>query len=320
MSSASMSGPESPIVVFCATDDAFALPAAVMLSSCLRNYRGSARIEVRILDGGVTAANKHRIERVLSPFDVHAKWESLNLHLVADLPTSGRISASAYSRLWIPELLPEGTTRAIYLDCDMLVEGCIGELWKQEIGDACFLAATNPGRKALLSEYDVGGCPDVVYSADQAAFNSGVLLMHVPRMREHRLADRAFDFARKWPQFVRREQDEGALNAVSVGKWGKLDPKWNQLVSNKKDQPFRRREDGILHFVGRVKPWIPSKTIPDQEDDVGLAHRLYAQHLQTSGIFGPMAATRQRLVTLVSRRIRRWRPLISGGLRAFSRR
>ncbi len=45
--------------------------------------------------------------------------------------------------------------------------------------------------------------------------------------------------------------DQDALNMVLAGDWLILDPKWN-TSKGKADADF---SDGIIHFLGKVKPW-----------------------------------------------------------------
>src|SRR5688572_10626619 len=52
--------PMNPVVLVCGADDGFARPLAVTLYSALRNYRGSAPVQVHIVDGGISSANRAR--------------------------------------------------------------------------------------------------------------------------------------------------------------------------------------------------------------------------------------------------------------------
>ena len=65
--------------------------------------------------------------------------------------------------------------------------------------------------------------------------------------------------------------DQDALNAVLAGRWGSLDPSWNQQIVRKTRDSlpqlllshlpgFRKlppRPPGILHFISDKKPWLP---------------------------------------------------------------
>jgi lipopolysaccharide biosynthesis glycosyltransferase len=98
---------------------------------------------------------------------------------------------------------------------------------------------------------------------------------------------------------------------VSVGRWRRLDPVWNQFLSQGGGQYiFRYRPDGILHFTTSSKPWDPRSIRYPQTDDVRRAFRQYRGYLWQSGWFQAAAAVQQRATYSLWRTVRGARRLV----------
>ncbi|PHM05919.1 glycosyltransferase [Nostoc sp. 'Peltigera malacea cyanobiont' DB3992] len=71
--------------------------------------------------------------------------------------------------------------------------------------------------------------------------------------------------------------DQDALNAILAGKWGELEPGWNQMpylfqYSSWQDSPFTEdvfnqliNNPDIIHFSTKDKPWHNSCNHPDKD-------------------------------------------------------
>ncbi len=253
------------ITVALAADDAFSGQLAVCARSLLANYPG-VRGEVRfvILDGGISAGNRERIESVLN--GASTAWHDCSA-LYTDL-TEGQIgSHAAYYRLALPELC-DGE-RVLYLDCDIVVLGDVGVLWEADL-DGCPLAAavdyggaTAGSRQGLLNYRELGLPPDA------PLFNSGVMIIDLQKWREEDISEKVRSYVARSPEFV-RWCDQDGLNAVCCGRWKALDPAWNQQAfiygwQSAEDGPLTAEEyeralvrPCVVHYSTRHgKPWRP---------------------------------------------------------------
>ena len=281
-----------PLVLVCAADDGFAMPLAVTLYSALLNYRGPLPIKVCIVDGGIRAPNRKRVDRVLGDLGVVAEWLEPDWRPVQRLVVSQRYPASIYLRLLIPRLLPDWVGKAIYLDSDLLVHGNISDLWDVDSRGKALLAVQDEGAPTVGSPLGLANYRDLGLDPSTVYFNSGVLVFDLRLWRERRLADRVIEYVAAHPNQLRfGEQD--ALNAVLAGGWGVLDAKWNQLVSPWEGHDAREYIPGILHFVSRCKPWNP-----------GGAHWtnfIYDRYLKRSGWYNSLEWWKYYVPLLVQR-------------------
>src|SRR5262245_1966338 len=105
-------------------DDRFAIPMAVTLYSALANTKKTRSVSDYILDVGISSHTRRKLEDVLQTLDVNVRlhWVTPDLLSLSGMKTTSDFSAAVYLRLLTPELIPDNTDRAIYLDSDLVVE------------------------------------------------------------------------------------------------------------------------------------------------------------------------------------------------------
>lgn len=273
---------QDSIVVVSGADDAYTLPLAVTIASAIETLAADRRLEVFILDGGITDSSKKRLHASWDDPRVEVNWVSVNRELFQKFPVSHHVNASTYMRLAIAEYLPDSVERAIYLDADMLVCKDLGCLWDEPQGDAAALAVQDyaaPYIDASTSLEDfqkaapylaavnpIANYRDLQLPADAPYLNGGMLVINVRAWRERGLTKRFFECLD-----VHREHvlwwDQYALNVVLAGDWRELDLRWNQgahlfVYPHPDDSPFDSTtyqqivdDPWIVHFCSPDKPW-----------------------------------------------------------------
>jgi lipopolysaccharide biosynthesis glycosyltransferase len=273
-----------PCVVL-AADEGFALPLAATVRSALDNLAPGRRLNLYLLDGGISESTKRRLERSWPEHNRRLTWIDVDPAALADAPTSGHVNLVAYYRILMPRLLPTELRRAIYLDADLIVRADLSRLWECELGDHWCLAAQDPAApwidsEASLADFDRQGrhlgspCPVANYrqlglDPTAAYLNSGVLLVDLDAWRNVDLSSQLLacleqnkEHALWWDQY--------ALNVVLAGRWGRLDTRWNQgahvfRFPTWSQSPYDRqtlerlcRDPFIIHFTTSSKPWHAS--------------------------------------------------------------
>ncbi len=117
------------IVVVCAADGAYVRQLAAMLTSLVEHLDPRRALSVGIVDGGIPAADRERISRLVVRANVRLRWLAARLHSLAELPVWGLLPHVVYQRLLLPELVREVAHKAIWLDCDIVVQQDVGRLW-----------------------------------------------------------------------------------------------------------------------------------------------------------------------------------------------
>jgi lipopolysaccharide biosynthesis glycosyltransferase len=256
------------IHVVLAADVNYAMPLTVAICSVAINCDKKCGLLFHLIQNGIVQKLRSKIERSLEMTgfpDARVNWIDAPLERVADFHIAHPwITSMAYARLLIPELLPADVEKAIYLDCDIVVNEDIGELWHMNLGEKSLFAVRDEidtvshPRKGLKNYRELG------IPADAHLFNSGVLLMNIKKWRECGTADQLLSYLRTNRAIIHMG-DQEALNAVLWDDWSELDYRWNwqipwrgyRLGREKKSWLPETTRKSIIHFTTGEKPWLP---------------------------------------------------------------
>lgn len=215
----------------------------------------------------------------------HILWEiSVEPALLQGAPTPRYYPRAMYYRLLAAELLPDDLDRVLYLDPDILILNSLRPLYDLELGDNLFAAASH-GDLVNVSKY-VNMLRLSTYTAE-GYFNSGVLLMNLPHMRNRvRKAD-IIRYANAYQDYLILP-DQDILNGLYGTDIMMVDDSiWNYdarkyykylLVSaGEKDMAWVVDNVACLHFCGRNKPWREG-----YEGAFGALYKCYEQIMERS--------------------------------------
>jgi lipopolysaccharide biosynthesis glycosyltransferase len=251
----------TPLDVACATDLRYLPRTAAMLHSLIAGQRGS-EVRVHLLHGpDVTGRSLAELRAMLEGSSTSLVAHEIDDGAIAGLPSWGRIPATMWYRILLPELLAD-VDRVLYVDVDVLICDSLAELWQLDLTDHYVAAVTNVPEQHML-----GHARDLGLPGPDRYFNSGVLLFNLERMRRDGCSAGLLRTARErskrllWP-------DQDALNLVLGERRLELHPRWN-VMNSLRLFPWSRElldpEDiteallhpGIVHFEGprENKPW-----------------------------------------------------------------
>lgn len=281
----------APVVVVCAADDHYALPLGVMLESLSSHASPSRRIDVYIIDCGLSESARTRISAQVRS-NLHFHWRPSTRSPDIGDPSWGHVSGATYERLFIEEYLPDDTTLALWLDCDLLVLDDITALFQHPLNGHTLWAVRDPFVQYVSSPFGVHNWRELGLTNNNPYFNAGVMLIDMVRWRTSEVASRALQHLRRYGKKV-YFNDQEALNAVIGDHWIPLDDRWNCSTNpfHAKRQNPGSKEPAIIHFAGRIKPW----NVPD----LGAAQDLFFQHLDKTSWRGarPPRTVRNLLVS-----------------------
>lgn len=251
------------------------MPLAVMIKSVLVNMPTHRGISLYVIDEGIHEEDKERLSKSWLCDDLTVHWVQLHDSSFSDLPLWGRMKINTYDRLMMTNVLPVSLHKAIWLDCDMIVKGNLATLWEMDLGDKAALAVQDMVVPYVSSRYGIAPYKELGIAGDAKHFNAGVMVVNLDWWRQHRVTDRVCAYLRKYRNTVTFWDQEG-LNAVLVGKWGELDPRWNQIesvagrsfftVQHLDETIYQQvvKDPGIVHFAGAWKPWVYHNSNPSR--------------------------------------------------------
>lgn len=281
----------APVVVACAADNTYALPLGVMLASLSAHANPDRRIDVYIVDCGLSDSVRSRINKQIRS-NLHFHWLPSTRSLDISDPYWGHVSSATYDRLLIDDYVPKDTVQALWLDCDLLVLDDITTLFNNQFTGSTLRAVHDPFIRCMGSSFGVRHWRELGLASDNPYFNAGVMLIDMTRWRATKVADRAIQHLRHYgKQLIFREQE--ALNAVIGQQWEPLADRWNYSANpfHAKKQNLNRGAPAIIHFAGRIKPWNLS--------DLGTSQDLYFQQVDKTSWRGtrPKKTARNKLLS-----------------------
>ena len=206
-----------------ASDKNYGPVLGISVVSLLESNR-SERICLHILDGGITGADKGKIEELCRSYGMpRPRWlpaddvsRELRMHVDCD-----RGSPTQFSRIFVSRHLDDSIDRILYLDCDTIVRKPLRELWELDLENKTATVLKDAFSKAYRA--NIGLEPGDIM------FNSGVMLIDLKRWRERDVEGRVLDFIRRRRGFVEKG-DQGALNAVLSRDCLCFSPKFNAVT------------------------------------------------------------------------------------------
>ncbi|MBZ9670876.1 glycosyltransferase family 8 protein [Mesorhizobium sp. B2-1-8] len=227
------------MIIVTASDDNFVPGLFVLVYSAWLHNRTA---KFFVIDAGIGLASAAEFRRFCERNGIDCELVQADCDRISNLPTRGKLTAAAYARLLIPEILPD-CDKAIYLDADTLVVSDLRDLWSVDLGDN-LVAGVVDGFVEQEELDDVGLVRDEY-------INSGVLAINLDAWRREGIADRIFAKAKE--TVSSRYLDQTVLNSVSRGRVHYLAREWN-FFSERYVQSERRLPK-VIHYAGSAKPW-----------------------------------------------------------------
>ena len=268
--------------IVCAADDNYAMCLAVMTASLISNCKESDSLSLFVLDGGISPENKEKLYQGWKNSNLEVHWVVPDAHCLAGLPVSDHVNIITYYRMLLGEVLPIEIDKVIYLDCDLVVEDDVCQLWNEPFENNLCLAVQDVAAPFLDSEialenyssyWRIKAVPRPVanyseLSMDPAAayFNAGVMMIDLNRWRRESIQNQLLDCLKVNAEYV-QFWDQYALNVVLYGNWRMINPRWNQTphlyhYSKWQESPLDEvnyiaatTNPGIIHYASPVKPW-----------------------------------------------------------------
>ena len=179
-------------------------------------------------------------------------WEVGDLAYRNNSSAYAGFSDSACLKYYLPDILP--LERVIYVDSDTIIGDCLSDLDSTDLEGNLLGGVISGGMyKFLSSKEDYFGYKSGKY------INSGVLLMDLKKLREFNF----FEKTSKANQILKNElkfADQDIINYLLKNKIKNLEDRFNIMTLYSQDggsisQKIDQGKNGILHFIGDVKPW-----------------------------------------------------------------
>lgn len=249
-------------IAFC-TDNNYAMPAGVMVYSVCK-HTDDVHFNA-IIPEDFSGDNRSRLTQIVQSFNASIDFITIPDGFADGFPVyldiqPEHISIAAYYRLFLGRLLPDEMEKVIYLDCDLMCQSSLKELWDTELGDSPLACISEIPYEWQKNQERLG------YDDSLGYFNSGVLLINLIYWREQNVIELFFSYIRENHDLL-VYHDQDVLNYVFRGKVIFLPPKFNaiDMLFHKGFNDFAfpkeqvreaRYSPVIVHFTYKHKPWF----------------------------------------------------------------
>lgn len=258
-------------IVF-AANNGFVPVFAACLQSLIEHLNPEYNYDVILIQSDVNEDNKNKLlEMVRTHKNLSLRFfDATRLLSNHELKANAHISVETYYRFLIQEAMPD-YDKVLYLDCDLVINGDISELYETDVSeymvaathDPDFLGQINGANKNTMRYVRT----DFRMKNPYDYFQAGVLLFNEAKMREKHSVDEWLELAST--PYMYNDQD--VLNLECEGAVKFVDMKWGLIVDHEhrrvpevisfapddiqKEYKVAHADPKIIHFAGYKKPW-----------------------------------------------------------------
>lgn len=252
----------SPISIVCATDDAYVPYCGIMLTSLFYNNCDES-INVYVITKSLSDAGAQALYNLAEKYK-----QSISILQIDDTLLDGvfvrndnHISIATYYRFLAPVLLPNTINKALYLDCDLIINDSIRTIWETDL-EGKAIAATIDESYYIPEFYS-----RLKISPSNKYINAGVLLLNLDYWRRNNIFSLCINYIRSFPERL-LFYDQDVINAVMNDKVSYLPIKanlqngflytwqWGYYEKNVQEEIWSAvLSPSIIHFDGSAKPW-----------------------------------------------------------------
>ena len=255
----------NPINIVCATDDKYVPYCGVMLTSLFENNR-EREINVYILvDKALSKKGIAKFDNLAKQYNQKIDFCEVDKSFFEKFPIKGngvgQLSIVTYYRLYAADLLPKTVDKVLYLDCDIIVNSSVGELFDEDWTDVAIVGA--PDMSIEWQEfYD-----RLQYDRSLGYFNAGVVLLNLEYWRQHNIAEQCLDYLKNNYAII-ENNDQDVLNYVMRDKKRMLPITYNfqtqfltpfcfdTFSKQMQEDVLKEKSPKIIHYASEMKPWM----------------------------------------------------------------
>lgn len=244
------------IDIVCATDNAYAMAQTVCLCSALYHLSPDYSLRIFVLDGGIHPETKKKMEESLNKPRVELLFIDIKKNAIRKYPVRNfHVNWITFSKLLVPAALPKFSTKAIWLDSDMVVCSDLSALWNIDM-EGKQLLAVHEGYETSRISLGIPYWNELSLAPDEPYFNAGLLVFDLAQMRQQKFTERAMECLDQ-NQHRLQYNDQDVLNILLIHQWKKVDARWNYIPwGTEKGSLFREQKHPyIIHYAALPKPW-----------------------------------------------------------------
>ena len=247
--------------ILCATDDNYVPYCGIMLTSLFENNKDQD-IVVYLMTAGLNEKNIVDFDKLSKLYDQEIRIISVDNNVLKNCPIriGDHVSIVTYYRLLAPILLPKSVDKVLYLDCDIIINKSLIDLYEVNIENYAFGATLDDDFQGQDKYHRLQ------YDSQKMYCNAGMLLINLDYWRKNSVMERCFEYIDNNSDRLKLH-DQDTLNVVLQDEKQLLPITYNfqtgffhvqchfsdeflkQIFEIVKDVPI------VLHYTGNCKVW-----------------------------------------------------------------
>jgi lipopolysaccharide biosynthesis glycosyltransferase len=202
-------------------DNNYVFIMGISMISLFETNKSADKIHIHLLGHLVSNENVKMLSEIAEKYGRQFSAIDVPLLNIPDVLYSQRWPESAYTRLFLGELMPEEMKKALYLDCDTIITDDISELWKMDVSGYTIYGVKDCIGKAYKE--NIGLDRNAVY------VNAGVLIINLEKLRKINIGESIGMFLNTYAKRM-NYSDQDLLNGVFHGNFGVLNAKYDVMT------------------------------------------------------------------------------------------
>lgn len=251
--------------ITCSTDNNYLQHCMAMLCSLFENNKEHTLHVHMLIDSSLSSESRNLLKELSNRYCNWISFYDVNVNMVEGFDVSKasyngilRFPMLVYYRLLLTEYIPEDINTILYLDCDIIVNGEISELFQINLSEYGVAAVKD------YSPYSNRHRRKMGFGMQHAAFCSGVMVINLDYWRKQNVLGKFKEYFSIDKEYVLLP-DQDALNYVFRDHWLMLPYKWGKtplsiapLDRNQKKFDIEEYANNpkIFHFSSAIKPWM----------------------------------------------------------------
>jgi len=237
-------------------DDTYAPVLSAMVCSFIAHLDRNQAFVLYVIED-MSGENKDRIRSIVNRSSGQVEFIAADLIWLGEYEPAeyvSHLSKLAYARLLIGDLLPQGVSKAIYLDCDTIVQHNLAELWQIGFGDKHLLVVEDAFVTTVSHESESIDVEALHLDPYQKYFNSGVLVIDLIYWRASKIAQRMMEYIVAHKEAL-HFADQTVFNIFFGTLCKFIDTRWNVPPYTKRSVRTLLQKPFIIHYCTGSKPW-----------------------------------------------------------------
>lgn len=242
------------INILFSTNSGYAIPLTVSIASIFENNK-EYKVDIYVLYSTLSDNQKEKLNELAKSYNQNINIIQVEDYYFNNVPAL-RWSKETYYRLLINELLPSDLNRILYLDCDIVINKSIEDLYNLDLEENCIAA--------LIEDNDLKPRQRLGLSPDGDYFQAGVILFDIDKCKSRLSYEKSIEILNKIGDRL-LAVDQDVINVMFDGKIKSIEEKFNNckitnFYGNNINRLFNhinkdRLDNTVVFHYSTGKPW-----------------------------------------------------------------